>query len=90
MIFANAKMTLEEYCDSMQNIASENKYPNNFYIHHGSLAKNIREQCEDLLKKESNISVFCTNTLELGIDILEREKVIYLEEKYCVKNVLFP
>ena len=69
LIFANAKMTLEEYCDSMQNIASENKYPNNFYIHHGSLAKNIREQCEDLLKKESNISVFCTNTLELGIDI---------------------
>lgn len=28
--------------------------------------------------------------LELGINSLEREQIIYLEEKYCVKNVLFP
>ncbi|CCY63067.1 dEAD/DEAH box helicase domain protein [Clostridium sp. CAG:967] len=88
LIFANAKMTLEEYCDSMQNIASENNYPNNFYIHHGSLAKNIREQCEDLLKKELNISVFCTNTLELGIDIGNIDRVIFLAPPFSVASMI--
>lgn len=88
LIFANTKMTLEEYCDSMQNIASENNYPNNFYIHHGSLAKNIREQCEALLKKESNISVFCTNTLELGIDIGNIDRVIFLAPPFSVASMM--
>ena len=88
LIFANAKMTLEEYCDSMQNIAYENSYPNNFYIHHGSLAKNIREQCENLLKKESNISVFCTNTLELGIDIGNIDRVIFLAPPFSVASMV--
>lgn len=27
---------------------------------------------------------------KLKVDFAEREKIIYLEEKYCVKNVLFP
>lgn len=88
LIFANAKMTLEEYCDSMQQIANENKFPNNFYIHHGSLAKNIREQCENLLKKEANISVFCTNTLELGIDIGNIDRVIFLAPPFSVSSMI--
>lgn len=88
LIFANTKMTLEEYCDSMQNIAKENNFPNNFYIHHGSLAKNIREQCEDLLKKELNISVFCTNTLELGIDIGNIDRVIFLAPPFSVASMV--
>ncbi|MCD7879543.1 MAG: DEAD/DEAH box helicase [Candidatus Gastranaerophilales bacterium] len=88
LIFANAKMTLEEFCDSMQNIAKDNSFPNNFYIHHGSLAKNIREQCENLLKKESNISVFCTNTLELGIDIGNIDRVIFLAPPFSVASMV--
>ena len=88
LIFANAKMILEDYCDSMQSIAKENNYPNNFYIHHGSLAKNIREQCENLLKKESDISVFCTNTLELGIDIGNIDRVIFLSPPFSVASMI--
>jgi len=88
LIFANTKMTLEEYCDSMQNIAKENNFPNNFYIHHGSLAKNIREQCEYLLTRNSNISVFCTNTLELGIDIGNIDRVIFLAPPFSVASMI--
>lgn len=88
LIFANSKMMLEEYCDSMQNIAAENNFPNNFYIHHGSLAKNIREQCEYLLKNEANISVFCTNTLELGIDIGNIDRVIFLAPPFSVASMV--
>ena len=88
LIFANTKMTLEEYCDSMQHIATENKFSNNFYIHHGSLSKNIREECENLLKKEANISVFCTNTLELGIDIGNIDRVVFLAPPFSVASMI--
>lgn len=88
LIFANAKATLEEYCDAMKQIAKEKNYPPNFYIHHGSLAKNIREECEDLLKTENNIAVFCSGTLELGIDIGKIERVIFLAPPFSVSSMV--
>lgn len=88
LIFANAKATLEEYCDAMKQIATEKNYTPNFYIHHGSLAKNIREECEDLLKTQSNIAVFCSSTLELGIDIGKIERVIFLAPPFSVSSMI--
>lgn len=88
LIFANAKATLEEYCDAMKQIAKEKNYLPNFYIHHGSLAKNIREECEDLLKTENNIAVFCSGTLELGIDIGKIERVIFLAPPFSVSSMV--
>lgn len=88
LIFANAKATLEEYCDAMKQIAKEKNYLPNFYIHHGSLAKNIREECEDLLKTENNIAVFCSSTLELGIDIGKIERVIFLAPPFSVSSMV--
>lgn len=87
LIFANSKMLLEEYCDAMQQLASQNDLPNIFYIHHGSLAKNIREESEHLLKSEKNISVFCTGTLELGIDIGNVNRVLFLNPPFSVASM---
>lgn len=78
LIFANTKSTLELFCNSMQEFATKNNTQNIFHIHHGSISKNIREHTEMLLKKEDNISVFCTNTLELGIDIGNIDRIIFL------------
>lgn len=88
LIFANAKVTLEEYCDAMKQIAKEKNFPQNFYIHHGSLAKNMREECEDLLKTQTNIAVFCSSTLELGIDIGKIDRVIFLAPPYSVSSMI--
>ncbi len=87
LIFANSKMVLEEYCDAMQNIAEQEGLPNTFYIHHGSLAKNIREESEHLLKTKNNISVFCTSTLELGIDIGNIDRVVFLAPPFSVASL---
>lgn len=84
LIFANSKMTLEAYCDTMQQIAKENVFPNNFLIHHGSLSKEIREHAEKSLKTSTNLSVFCTNTLELGIDIGNIDRIIFLDPPFSV------
>lgn len=44
--------------------------PNEFWPHHGSLSKDIREEAEAALKSEERpASAVCTTTLELGIDI---------------------
>lgn len=78
LIFANNKKTLEKFCVLMQGIAEKSNIRNIFYVHHSSISKNMREYTEMLLKKENNISVFCTNTLELGIDIGNIDRIIFL------------
>jgi len=78
LIFANNRSTLEIFCTLMQDFATKNNTQNIFHIHHGSISKNIRENTEMLLKKNDNISVFCTNTLELGIDIGNIDRIIFL------------
>ena len=88
LIFANNKMSLEFYCDSMKVIAKKNAYPDIYKIHHGSLSKNIREETEALLKKEKNLSVFCTNTLELGIDIGNIKRVVFLSPPFSVSSFI--
>jgi ATP-dependent Lhr-like helicase len=46
------------------------RVPNEFWPHHGSLSKDIRAETEAALKqRERPASAICTNTLELGIDI---------------------
>jgi len=44
--------------------------PNEFWVHHGNLAKEIREDAEAALKDSARpATAVCTSTLELGIDI---------------------
>jgi ATP-dependent Lhr-like helicase len=44
--------------------------PNEFWPHHGSLSRELREESEAALKSgETAASAICTTTLELGIDI---------------------
>ena len=55
------------------------RVPNEFWPHHGSLAKDIREETEAALKqKERPASAVCTSTLELGIDIGSVKSVVQI------------
>lgn len=88
LIFANHKDILEWSCDCMHIIAKKNNLPDNFFIHHGSLSKYIRETTEEFLKQSRNVSVFCTSSLELGIDIGDIDKVVFLEPPYQVSSLI--
>lgn len=88
LIFENSKNRLEVCCVRIKDIAKKEKILNRFHIHHGSLSKEIREATEQKLKKEKNISVFCTSTLELGIDIGDIDKVILLSPPYSVASTI--
>lgn len=70
LIYANRRRDVELYADLLRRTSERQRVPNEFWPHHGSLSKEIREDVESMLKERSRpVNVVCTTTLELGIDI---------------------
>lgn len=70
LIFANSRARVEEMSDLLRRLCELHRVPNEFWPHHGSLSKELREEAEAALKDQSRpASAVCTSTLELGIDI---------------------
>lgn len=85
LIFGNSKKSLELACHNFKEYTKNNK---EIEIHHGSLDKQIRKKVEDKLKVKKDISVFCTNTLELGIDIKDIDQVSLIEPPFSVSSFI--
>ena len=70
LVFPNSRSAVEFFADRLRRRCEEARVPNEFWPHHGSLSKEIREETEAALKqREKPATAICTNTLELGIDI---------------------
>lgn len=70
LVFANSRANVEKYADHLRRLCEERKVPNAFWPHHGSLSKELREDAEKAIKdKTQPVSIVCTSTLEMGIDI---------------------
>lgn len=70
LVFPNSRRQVERYTHLLNKMCEQQKVPNEFWPHHGSLSKEIRTETEAALKqKELPATAVCTNTLELGIDI---------------------
>jgi ATP-dependent helicase Lhr and Lhr-like helicase len=70
LVFPNSRRQVERYTHLLNKMCEQQKVPNEFWPHHGSLSKEIRSETEAALKQmELPASAICTNTLELGIDI---------------------
>lgn len=70
LIFAPARNLVETLADGLRSRSEEAGLPNEFFPHHGSLSKDLREPLEIRLKDEHlPTTAVCTSTLELGIDI---------------------
>ena len=70
LVFPNSRREVERYTNLLNKMCEEQRVPNEFWPHHGSLSKEIRSETEAALKqKERPATAICTNTLELGIDI---------------------
>jgi len=76
LIFTNARARVEMYADLLRRFSDAASVPNEFFPHHGSLSKEIREEAESRLKDRSRpINVVATSTLEMGIDIGSVESI---------------
>lgn len=70
LIFPNSRSKVEYYADQLRRRCERENVPNEFWPHHGSLSRELREESEAALKSgETAASAICTTTLELGIDI---------------------
>lgn len=70
LVFPNSRTEVERYTALLNGLCDQLKIAHEFWPHHGSLSKEIREETERALKRQDRTaSAICTNTLELGIDI---------------------
>lgn len=70
LVFPNSRRQVEIYADLLRRACERDGYPNEFFPHHGSLSKELRDDAEQALKaSDKPATAICTNTLELGIDI---------------------
>lgn len=70
LVFATRRKDVESYADGLLTLCEESGVPNEFFPHHGSLAKGLREELEERLKAAAlPTTAVATTTLELGIDI---------------------
>jgi len=70
LIFPGPRRNVEIYSDILRRICEEQNLPNEFFPHHSSLSREHRELLEHHLRNSVlPLTVLCTTTLELGIDI---------------------
>ena len=70
LVFTNNRGYAESYGLYLSDMCEINGVPNEFRVHHGSISRIERESVErDLQKGKCPVTVFCTSTLELGIDV---------------------
>src|SRR5207237_1468232 len=75
MIFVNSRRLSERLAAAVNEVAGEEIA----LAHHGSLAKEKRQQIEDRLKKGELPAIVATSSLELGIDMGAVDLVVQIE-----------
>ena len=88
LVFANSRRRTESIAATLSDMCEENVVPNEFFPHHGSLSRELRETLEARLQ-QGNLptTAICTMTLELGIDIGKVQSVIQVTPPYSVSSL---
>lgn len=88
LVFANSRSRTESIAAQLSDLCEQQVVPNEFFPHHGSLAKELREDLEARLHKETlPTTAICTMTLELGIDIGKVSSVIQVTAPHSVSSL---
>lgn len=89
LVFPNSRTEVERYTMLLNEMCDALKVPHEFWPHHGSLSKAMREDTESALKRKdtASASAICTNTLELGIDIGAVKSVCQVGAPYSVASL---
>ncbi|MDZ8081286.1 MAG: DEAD/DEAH box helicase [Nostoc sp. DcaGUA01] len=89
LIFANNRTRTEFIIASLRKIATQQKLPDIYHVHHGSISASLRQAAENAMREPNNPAVTAaTLTLELGIDIGHLERVIQLDSPLSVASFL--
>ena len=88
LVFANSRSRTESIAATLSDFCEEKIVPNEFFPHHGSLSKDLRESLEKRLQQEHYpTTAICTMTLELGIDIGKVNSVIQVTAPHSISSL---
>ncbi|MCG2838175.1 DEAD/DEAH box helicase [Photobacterium sp. WH77] len=88
LVFANSRNRTESIAATLSDFCEQQSVPNEFYPHHGSLSKELRENLEKRLQQEQYpTTAVCTMTLELGIDIGKVNSVIQVTAPHTISSL---
>jgi ATP-dependent helicase Lhr and Lhr-like helicase len=90
LIFPNSRGRTEEVAVKLQKISDKVNGHKNYYSHHSSVDKEIRESIEHFAKSNErfNFCISCTSTLELGIDIGTVDKIVQIDSTHSVSSLV--
>jgi ATP-dependent Lhr-like helicase len=88
LVFANSRKKTESISAQLSDMCDKETVPNEFFPHHGSLDKKLREALEVRLQKDNlPTTAICTMTLELGIDIGKVDSVVQVTAPHSVASL---
>ncbi|MBG0753960.1 DEAD/DEAH box helicase [Vibrio cidicii] len=88
LVFANSRNRTESIAATLSDFCEQQCVPNEFFPHHGSLAKELREDLEKrLLQEQYPTTAVCTMTLELGIDIGKVNSVVQVTAPHSISSL---
>lgn len=88
LLFAGSRVKVETYTDCLSELCRAHRLPNEFFAHHGSLSKDVREEVEQRLRDDPRpTTAVATTTLELGIDIGDVETIAQIGPGFSVSSL---
>lgn len=89
LVFVNSRRTAEELSIRMHDRVEKLHWPHDpFMIHHGSVAKEVRDEAETALKSGVPTTVICSSTLEMGIDIGSVRAIGQIDPPWTVASLV--
>jgi ATP-dependent Lhr-like helicase len=90
LIFPNSRGRTEEVAVSLKKIAARKKGHTNYFSHHSSVDREVREYVEYFAKNNirQNFCISCTSTLELGIDIGSVDEVVQIDATHSIASLI--
>jgi ATP-dependent Lhr-like helicase len=90
LIFPNSRGRAEEIAVKLKKISDIVKGHSNYFSHHSSIDKEVREYVEHFAKNNyrKNFCISCTSTLELGIDIGTIDKVVQIDATHSISSLI--
>jgi ATP-dependent Lhr-like helicase len=90
LIFPNSRGKAEEVAVKLKKIAERLNGHSNYFSHHSSVDKELRESIEHFAKNNQrhNFCIACTSTLELGIDIGTVDEVVQIDATYSISSLI--
>lgn len=87
LIFSNSRSKTEEIANALRRCCQIREIDNEYFAHHGRLAKSIRESLERRLQEgQLPTTAVCTSTLEMGIDIGHVDSVVQINAPSSVAS----